>query len=192
MRAAELSERGYIMCVVYCNIGNQTSCLHHRAHRAFTLVEVIVVVVILAIAALIAVPVFTGASQTQLKAAADKLVADIEYAKSMAVTMQKNYKVTFDLNQESYSLRDDLDSVITDPIKKGSPYTVTYPQESRLDGVTVVSADFNGTTTVQFDYKGSPLDAAGNAIASGSVTIGAGGHTMVVRVEPVTGYISIQ
>ena len=162
------------------------------AHRAFTLVEVIVIVVILAIAALIAVPVFTGASQTQLKAAADKLAADMEYAKSMAVTMQKNYKVTFDLNQESYSLRDDLDSVIPDPIRKGSSYIVTYPQESRLDGVTVISADFNGTTTVQFDYTGTPLDAAGNAIATGSVTIGAGGHTMVIRVEPVTGYISIQ
>jgi prepilin-type N-terminal cleavage/methylation domain-containing protein len=168
------------------------------ARRAFTLIEIIVVVVILAIAALIAIPVFSGASEMQLRAAADKLAADIEYAKSMAVTTQKNYKVVFDTNLERYDIWVNNSgttwTLIKDPVKK-SDFRVTYPQESRLSSVGVSAVDFNGTAIVQFNYTGAPLDGSGNALtdpAHSSVTLEAKDQTTIVTVEPVTGFITVQ
>jgi prepilin-type N-terminal cleavage/methylation domain-containing protein len=163
---------------------------------AFTLVEVILVIVILAIGALVAMPAFSGASEMQLKAAADKLGADIEYAKSMAVTTQKNHRVSFDTTNGYYEIQV-LNGVtwaaINDPIKKGSTFRVTYSQLSRLSHVTINSAAFNGTAVVQFDYTGTPLDGSGVSLpAAGVVTLGAGTQTTTVTVEPVTGFISVQ
>lgn len=164
-----------------------------RYGAAFTLIEIMVIVVILSIAALIAIPVFSGAGEMQLRAAADKLAADMEYAKSLAVTTQRNHKVIFNTNTESYEIRDASNNLVTDPVKKGS-FIVTYPSEGRLNKVGVRQVDFNGTATVQFNYTGAPLDANGNALTSAhsTVVIEAGNHQITIKVEPVTGYISIQ
>jgi prepilin-type N-terminal cleavage/methylation domain-containing protein len=164
---------------------------------AFTLIEIIVVVVILAIAALIAIPVFTGAADMQLSAAADKLAADMEYAKSLAVTTQRKHKVVFDINADSYEIWDaDTNAIVKDPVKKGDfNFSVVYAQEGRLNRVGVSTVDFNGTAVVQFNYTGAPLDGLDFPLTDpdhSSVTLEAGGNQMTVRVEPATGYISIQ
>jgi prepilin-type N-terminal cleavage/methylation domain-containing protein len=171
-----------------------------RTRRAFTLIEIIVVVVILAIAALIAIPVFSGASEIQLKAAADKLGADIEYAKSMAVTTQKNHKVVFDTNLERYEIQvyNSLTStwtLIKDPVRNAD-FRVTYSSPgSRLSSVGIKIVTF-GDLTLQFDYTGTPREGAnypGTALtAIGEVTLEAKGQECKVKVEPVTGYITIE
>jgi prepilin-type N-terminal cleavage/methylation domain-containing protein len=177
------------------NASGRTTVTARRNRCAFTLVEIICVVVILAIAALIAIPAFSGASQMQVKAAADKLAADLEYAKSLAVTAQKNHKVVFDTNLESYSIWINSSgttwTLIKDPVKK-CDFKVTYPQDSRLSQVGIQSTTFVGST-VQFDYTGTPLDGSGNAITTGhnTVKLAAKGLTFTINVEPVTGYISI-
>ena len=185
------------MCISHENAPLGSSVGTRRSRCAFTLIEILAVVVILAIAALIAIPVFTGASQIQVKAAADKLAADLEYAKSMAIANQRTHKVVFDAVQESYDIwaYDGLTStwtLITDPVKKQADFRVTYPQESRLSKVRITAADFNGTSTVQFDYTGTPRDASGNALSTGTVALESQGMTLTISVEPVTGYISIQ
>lgn len=165
----------------------------NRPAGGFTLIEIIAVVVILAIAALIAVPAFSGASEMQVKSAADKLAADIEYAKSMSVTTQKTHRVTFSVSGSSYDVRDmSTNTVINDPVVN-APFTVTYGPNSRLSAVTIQSAVFGGGTSVQFDATGTPRDSSGTALAaSGSVVLRASGRTYTVRVEPITGYVSIQ
>jgi prepilin-type N-terminal cleavage/methylation domain-containing protein len=191
--ADELSERGQNMCITDKNSRN--SVLTAGGHRApaFTLIEIIAVVVILAIAALIAIPAFSGASQMQVKAAADKLAADIEYAKSLAVTTQKVHRVTFNVGAKSYDIRDmSTNTVVNDPVRK-SAFTVTYPKDSRLSSVTLQSATFGGGSSVQFDSTGTPQDSGGAALgAAGTVVLAAKGQTYTIKVEPVTGYVSIQ
>ena len=181
----------------------RTTVTARRDRCAFTLVEIICVVVILAIAALIAIPAFSGASQMQVKSAADKLAADIEYAKSMAVTTQKNYEVIFDTTAEQYQIKyfDTATSTwkdVADPVKKTGSFSVTYPQESRLSSVGIKTASFNGSLTLQFDSAGIPY-GGGNPpatalTATGTVILEAKGTTttFTVSVEPVTGYVSIQ
>ncbi len=155
---------------------------------AFTLIEIIVVVIILSIAALIAIPVFSGAAEMQLSAAADKLAADMEYAKSLAVTTQRNHKVVFDTDADSYDIwgfdsGTGTWSIVTDPVKKND-FRVVYSQEGRLSRVGISSATFSDNT-VQFNYTGEPAEG-------GSVVLDASGSTMTVHVESGTGYISIQ
>ncbi|MBN1795234.1 MAG: prepilin-type N-terminal cleavage/methylation domain-containing protein [Sedimentisphaerales bacterium] len=157
---------------------------------AFTLIEIMMVVVILAIAAMIAVPFAVSGAGTQLKAAANIIASDLEYAKSMAITTGKWYSVVFDTALESYRIEDDNDVVINHPVKKGFKYEIKFASDSRLSKVNIDTAVFDTGTTVKFDYLGSPYSSTG-ALNSGTVTLSAGGGVMYVNVEPVTGYITI-
>ena len=49
------------------------------------------------------------------------------------------------------------------------------------------------TNTITFDYFGSPYSGAAvsNPLNRGSIAISAGGATVTISVEAVTGYISI-
>ncbi|OQY03042.1 MAG: hypothetical protein B6I25_08545 [Planctomycetales bacterium 4572_13] len=73
--------------------------------NGFTLVELIIVVVILSIAALMAVPMFSGAADMQVRSAANRIAADLDYAKGLAITHQSRYCVIFDEADESYEIR---------------------------------------------------------------------------------------
>lgn len=157
----------------------------------FTLVEMVLVVVILAIAAMMAIPFATSGTSTQLKGAATIIASDLEYAKSMAISQGQKYWVDFDENSESYSIKDVNGAIINNPVKKGFGYTVNFAADSRLNRVDITSADFDGTDTVGFNYLGSPFNGGDADLNSGTITLTAGGGTMTVNVEPVTGYITI-
>ena len=169
---------------------------HNMVRRAcgFTLIEIIVVVVILAIVALMAVPMFGSAADIQLKAAASMIAADLEYAKSMAISRQQYYSVVFNSAAESYEVRDKDNTVIPHPIDPGD-LAVTFPSDSRLNQVVIVTADFDDSSdeTITFDYLGSPWSGSPPVapLISGTVSLEAGGLTMTVTVEPITGYITI-
>jgi len=150
----------------------------------FTIVEIIIVVVIISIAALVAVPMMSSAGSVQLRAAANMVLADLEYAKSMAISRGQNYSVEFDINNESYSIKDQDGAVIEHPVKR-SQYIVSFKTDSRLNRVDITSVNFNGTSSVVFNCLGSPD-------YGGDVVLQAGGSTSTVKVEPVTGFITIE
>ncbi len=166
------------------------------ARRAcgFTLIEVIVVVVILAIVALMAVPMFGSAADIQLKAAANMIAADLEYAKSMAISRQQPYSVVFDSTNESYEVQDSGGNAIPHPINPGD-LVVDFPSESRLNQVVIVSADFDpgSEETITFDYLGSPYSGSppGTPLVSGTISLEAAGLPMTITIEPITGYVTI-
>lgn len=172
---------------------NRESVLSLQSGRSsgFTLVEVILVVVILAIAAMLAIPFATSGASTQLKAAATIIASDLEYAKSMAISRGKRYWVVFDAGTESYRI-EDSNGVITHPVRPG-PYAVNFAADTRLNRVDISSVSFDTSDTISFDYLGSPNSGSGSGspLNSGVITLSAGGSTMTVNVEPVTGYITI-
>jgi general secretion pathway protein H len=157
----------------------------------FTLIEVLLVVLILGIAAAVAVPMMSSAGSMQVRSAANMVAADLEYAKSMAISRGQPYSVLFDKTTESYRVLDHTGTVIGHPVKRGSDYIIDFRNDGRLDQVNIVDASFDGTSKVTFDYLGSPYNGGGTALNSGLVTLQAGGVTKTVRVEPVTGFISI-
>jgi prepilin-type N-terminal cleavage/methylation domain-containing protein len=157
----------------------------------FTMIEIMIVVVIILIAAVTAVPMMSSAATLQVRSAASMIAADIEYAKSMAISRGQYYSVIFDTGAESYQVQNQSGSVILHPVKKGFNYVVDFRNDSRLSKVDIVSVDFNSTSRVKFDYLGSPFDAGGAALNTGTITIHAGALTKTVTVEPVTGYVSV-
>ena len=136
-----------------------------------------------------------SAASMQIRAAGSMVAADLEYAKSMAVSRGQIYSVVFDSANETYEIRDPNDTVIEHPIKKGSNYVVDFSSDGRLDRVDIASVDFDGEVTVAFDYLGSPysrdVSLAFANLNSGTITLQAGGLTKTVTVEPVTGFISV-
>lgn len=162
-----------------------------QVRQAFTLIELMVVIVILAVAAAIVVPMASSATTMQLRAAVNMVAADLEYAKSMAISRGQMYSVVFDTVAESYQIQDQSGNVIQHPVKKGFTYVINFRNDSRLGQVSIVSASFDAGNQVKFDYLGSPFNGTGSALNSGVVTLQVGTASRTVRVEPVTGFITI-
>jgi prepilin-type N-terminal cleavage/methylation domain-containing protein len=160
--------------------------------RGFTLVELLIVVAIISIAALTAIPMMSSAASMQIRSAANMLAADLEYAKSMAISRAQNYSVVFDVGAESYQIEDQYGNVLPHPVKKGFNYVIDFQNDGRLNKVDISSVDFDTTSEVKYDYLGSPYNGGGTPLNSGVVNLQAGGTTTTVTVEPVTGFVSIQ
>ncbi len=158
----------------------------------FTLVELLIVIAIITIAALTAIPMMSSAASVQIRSAANMLAADLEYAKSMSISRGQNFSVVFDKNTESYWIEDQDNNVIPHPVKKGFDYVINFQNDSRLNKVDIVDADFDATSEVKFDYLGSPYNGNSTPLNSGVISLQAGGTTTTVTVEPVTGFVSIQ
>jgi len=160
----------------------------YRLRKGFTLVEILIVVVIISIAALVAVPMFSSAGSMQIRSAANIIAADLEYAKSMAITTGQNYSVVFDTNNETYKVvvvnQNGEDKDIVHPVTKKTKYEVNFKNDSRLNRVDIVSA-FGTSNRVTFDYMGSPVEGGSIVICSDD------GAKADIIVTPVTGYISI-
>ena len=155
------------------------------------MLEILVVVVILAISAMLAVPMLSSAGSMQLGSAANVIAADLEYAKSMAISTGQNYSIVFDKTTESYSIHDHNDATISHPVKKGFDYIVDFSNNSRLEKVDIYDVAFDTTAEIKFDYLGSPYNANDGPLNSGIITLKVDQTTMTITVEPVTGYISI-
>jgi prepilin-type N-terminal cleavage/methylation domain-containing protein len=160
----------------------------------FTLIEILIVVVIIAVAAMIVVPMMSSAASLQIRAAANMVATDLEYAKSLAISRGQPISVVFYKTTESYRI-EDQSGVVPHPVKKGFNYIVDFQNDSRLDRVDIVDADFDSdaSQTITFDYLGSPYSGVGisNPLNSGVINLQADSLTKTVNVEPVTGYISI-
>jgi type II secretion system protein H len=184
---------------------------HNRAAGAFTLVEVLVTLVILGIAAAIVVPVLSNTNDLALSAAARHVVADLEYAKNLAVTKQREVSFRLCHSHQHYYIyeRNEADTAwewIDHPVEKAK-YHIYYghrePEEYPLsyqykydtwgrpayfiEGVEMGPAQGGSSYEyVSFDPYGSP-GSVGEA-----VRMRAGGETMYVFVAPITGNIYVR
>ena len=161
------------------------------AGSGFTVVELLIVVVIIAIAAMTAIPMLTSADSFQIRSAANMVAADLEYAKTIAISRGQRFSVVFDKTAESYRIEDESGAVIAHPVKKGFDYIIDFQNDSRLSKVDIEDVDFDTTSEVKFDYLGSPYDGDDNPLNSGVISLRAGQMTVTVNIEPVTGFISI-
>ena len=151
--------------------------------KGFTLIEIIIVVTILAIAAMTTIPMMSSAASVQIRAASNIIAADLEYARSMAISRGQEYSIVFDPGAESYCIKDQGGTVIEHPVKKGFDYEINFSTDGRLDKVGIDNTTLPANS-VTFDPLGSPDNG-------GTIALIAGSSTVDITVEPVTGYISI-
>ena len=147
-------------------------------------------VVILAIASMMAIPMMSSTGGMQVRSAVNMIAADLEYAKNIAISRQKIYSVVFDEATEGYHI-EDANGIIDHPVKKGSQYVVNFKQDSRLNKVDIVEANFDSTPSVKFDYLGSPYNGNNNPLNNGVISLQAGEISMTITIEPVTGYVLV-
>jgi Tfp pilus assembly protein FimT len=156
------------------------------------LVELLIVIAIISIAALTAIPMMSSAASMQIRSAANMLTADLEYAKSMAISRAQIFSVVFDPSAESYRIEDQYGNVLPHPVKKGFNYDIDFQNDGRLKKVDIISVDFDSTSEVKFDYLGSPYNGNDTPLNNGVINLQAGSTTTIITIEPVTGYVSIQ
>ncbi len=168
-----------------------TKKMKETVSAGFTLIEVLIVLVIISIAAMAAIPMMSSAGSIQIRSAASMVAADLAYAKGIAISRQQNYTVVFDVSNETYQIEDAAGDVIGHPVKTGFDYVVDFSSDSRFSRVDISGANFDDTSSIEFDYLGSPYNGSGGAMNSGVITLEAGEATMTVTVEAVTGYITI-
>ena len=159
--------------------------------KGFTLVEVLIVLVIVGIIAAVAVPLYSSAASVQLKTAANMIASDIEYAKSMAMSTGRNYSIVFDTSAESYRINDFAGAVTSHPVHIGANYIIDFANDGRLDKVDILNTTL-GLNTIGFDSLGAPFEGSGGSLNNALIRLRAEGNTLTVRIEPVTGYVSIE
>lgn len=153
--------------------GTFKCCAGNGGFRSgLSFIELTTVVLIIAILSAIAVPrISQSVSEQRVHSAAQRLAADIEFAKSQAKTLGRTVSVTFQSNQRGYSI--DVDA----PDGGG-----TYAAE--LTDVTVSATLSGAATTLDFDVYGTPSAATTATLSSGShsatVTVSASGAPPVV------------
>lgn len=133
-----------------------------RIADGFTLLELVIVLVIVGVLAAIALPRFAQASDRQrLNVAAERIRADLALAQSRARSASQTSTMSFDTAAESYTLDAVGGDAITVQIGE-TPYEVD-----------LVSATFNGSSTVQFNGFGVPISTGTITVSTnaGSVTI---------------------
>jgi Tfp pilus assembly protein FimT len=155
------------------------------------LIEIVTVVVIIAIAAMMAIPILTSATSFQIRTAANIIAADLEYAKTIAISRGQSFSVVFDKTTESYRIEDEVGAIIVHPVKKGFDYVIDFRNDSRLSKVDIEDVNFDATSEIIFDYLGSPYNGGGTPLNSGVISLRAGQMTTTINIEPVTGFITI-
>ncbi|MBM4103415.1 MAG: prepilin-type N-terminal cleavage/methylation domain-containing protein [Planctomycetes bacterium] len=194
--------------VLHCWIPGQA---RNDKTSGFTLVEIILVVLILSIAALVAIPMFVSAADVQVRSAANRIAADLDYARGLAITRQKNYTVVFvpdnastsTVNESSYDIREaggTASNIIKNPLDNRN-FTVSLAADNRVSSVNILSVNFDAVASnaITFDYLGTPYP--GNVASptvrlnsQGVVTLKSrvGAFTVSVKVEPLTGSVTIE
>ncbi|MCJ7543837.1 MAG: GspH/FimT family protein [Phycisphaerae bacterium] len=140
------------------------------------------VVVIVGIVAAVVIPNAINTSDLQVMSAARILTADLQYAQDTAITSQTAVSVVLQPASETYQLSNTSGALIH-PITK-DVYTVDFTSLRGFGEVDVVSASFNGASSVTFDELGTPN-------AGGTVVLRAGPHVYTISVAAITGTVTV-
>ncbi len=157
---------------------------------AFTTVEILIVVSLIAIVASLVVPLVSDTRVTQLRAAAQMLVADLQFAQMESIAHgQDGRVVVFDTVNQTYHIgtQSNPTTPITNPTD-GKSYTVQFGsgRASELQDVTIAGYTLDGDDRLGFGVYGQ-LD---QTIAA-SITLSAAGRTVTLTLDPITGETSV-
>lgn len=142
--------------------------------HAFSLLELTVVLSIVGVIAAIALPRYGNSlARFQVDSAAGRVAADINFARQRARQTSKAQQVVFDIAGNTYHLPG-----VPDLANPALVYTVRVAASPFL--AKVLSADFGGTPTLEFDGYGTPK-------SGGSVQVGVGSFTRTIVLDATSG-----
>jgi prepilin-type N-terminal cleavage/methylation domain-containing protein len=171
-----------------------------RSRRGFSLIEILIVVIVLGIAASIIIPQVSGSGSLNASAAARTVLSDLLYAQARAISTGQPHYVSFDTDNQQYSIyalsSSAVWTLIPHPVNQTS-YIMRFGGSgmNSVGNATLVSANFGGSTIIEFDELGEPYSYTGGSgtslSTSGSVVIASGSSTVNLSVEPGTGDMTV-
>ena len=161
---------------------NQTKIKLNKSTPGFTLTELIIVIVLIGIFGAMALTrTNTGLTTIQVQIAIDQITTDIDYSKSMAFARHDTITLVFSTTLEQYTIYNGPDgsrSAITD-FPNSTNGVISFDQSDFIE-VNITSANFNGSSELQFLPLGDPK-------SGGSIVL----NSKTISVEPVTGKWSL-
>ncbi len=165
-----------------------------RNKAGYTLIEVLVTVTIMGLAAAIIVPNMLQAGTLGVQAGARIIIADLLFAQNEAMAQQSTRRVVFDTDNNSYRV-EKYDSGATAWVLEYNPskgmgnnqqnYEVDFEEDGRFKGIEIVSAQFNGGSTIEFDDLGNPS-------SGGTIELRFDDHRFEIKVAPFTGRVTVE
>ena len=180
--------------------------------RAYTLAELIIVVAILGLAGALLIPRLINADTFSVQAAVRSVIADITFAQTDALAMQKVRRFQF--------LRDDNDRIhgyailapsnpavydsSFDPetaeyldhasaVGTGGNFVVDFDLQDRFAGVEITEVSFDGNDWVAFDALGGPLRGGSMPLAGGGeIRMRGDSGSYLIRLSGFTGKITVE
>ena len=153
-------------------------CRRHPADRAVSLLELVTVLTIIGVMAAIGAPRYANSlALYRAQAAAARIAADVNFARSRAKTSSLGQTLTFDITGSAYTLSGvaGLNGQASYVVKlNAEPYAATLGS----------AAMGTSLTTLSFDRYGQPS-------AGGTVVVKSGTATKTVIVNGVTGLASV-
>ena len=161
---------------------NQTKTNLKKTAPGFSLTELIVMIVLIGIFAAMAMTrTSTGMTTIQVQIAIDQITTDIDYSKSMAFARHDTITLVFSTTLEQYTVYNGPDgsrSAITD-FPNSTNGVISFDQSDFIE-VDITSANFGGTSELQFLPLGDPK-------SGGSIVL----NSKTISVAPVTGQWSV-
>lgn len=158
--------------------------------QAFTLIEVLIVVTVVAIIASMVGPMLGDTAAAQLRAAAQMVVADLEFAQLASVSHGEDTRVVvFDTANATYYIGTQTSPTtpLVNPID-GKDYLVQFGsgRASALNDVSISAYALGGDDHIGFGIYGQ-LDQT----VAASITLAAAGNTVTITLDPITGEASV-
>lgn len=161
--------------------------------KSYTLIEVIMVMVIIAILTVSFFPRFnTLTSAIRLKGVTKKVMTDIRYAQSVAMSQHVNTTVHFGALNDYRAYYTVNGTNLTDPFTRRD-LAVELNDLGEAQGISISLISFNGGGDVMFDYRGVPYDNTGSILtANGTVFLeNTYAVNATVIVIPRTGMVTV-
>tara|TARA_Y100000588_G_scaffold67290_1_gene68107 strand:- start:824 stop:1321 length:498 start_codon:yes stop_codon:yes gene_type:complete len=150
--------------------------------KGFSLIELIVIMTLLGIlAALASTRIKDISVNVRVSAATNQITSDIELIKETALANHENMSITYNLEQNNYTIRKN-GSIMTD--YPGSDSGIINLSEGMFSGVDITQVNINGSNVINFDKWG-------NVLNNGTITLN---QNHIISINKLTGFteISIQ
>jgi len=151
------------------------------------------VITIIGILILFALPRMRVIYSIKLQGAIKKLVQDIKYTQTVAITTHTDYAISFNPSENSYQAYQVPDGNLLKDPHTHQPLVVDFDEISQYKGININSVDFGGTNILQFNWRGNPYDGNGNPLTrEGRIILSYHDESFTIIISPQTGNIEIQ